>query len=120
MTCPTAATVSSVAGVTYTALQVSAPGAGSPQTACSYSGKKKKEALTVSLYPAGTTLAALTSVATGTLTPVAGLGSQADSTRRPTSAVYVYRSSGAFSVVAGSDLLKVRQVEAVAKTVLSG
>jgi hypothetical protein len=129
MTCPTAATVSSIAGVTYITLQVSAPSSEFPQTTCRYIGKKKArrkgakkraETLTVSLYPAGTTLASLTAVATGTLTPVAGLGSQADSTRTPASAVYVYRSSGAFSVVDGSDLLSVRRVEAVAKAVLGG
>jgi hypothetical protein len=129
MTCPTAATVSSIAGVTYITLQVSAPSSEFPQTTCRYIGKKKvtrkgrrkrAETLTVSLYPAGTTLASLTSVATGTLTPVAGLGSQADSTRTPASAVYVYRSSGAFSVVDGSDVLSVRRVEAVAKAVLGG
>ncbi len=129
MTCPTAATVSSITGVAYIALQVSAPSSGFPQTTCRYIGKKKvkrkgrrkrEETLTVSLYPAGTTLASLTSAATGTLTPVAGLGSQADSTRTPASAVYVYRSSGAFSVVDGSDLLSVRRVEAVAKAVLGG
>lgn len=72
------------------------------------------------LYPAGTTLGSLTSVATGTLTPVPGLGSQADSTTTPASAVYVYRSSGAFSVVDGSDLLHVSQVVAVAKAILAG
>ena len=129
MTCPTAATVSSIAGVTYITLQVSAPSSEFPQTTCRYISKKKvtrkgrrkrAETLTVSLYPAGTTLASLTSVATGTLTPVAGLGSQADSTRTPASAVYVYRSSGAFSVVDGSDVLSVRRVEAVAKAVLGG
>ena len=38
----------------------------------------------------------------------------------PASAVYVFRSSGAFSVVDGSDLLPVSQVEAVAKVVLTG
>jgi hypothetical protein len=117
-TCPTAAAVSTAAGVTYTALQVAPPSSGFPQTACSYSGNN--EALTVGLYPAGTTLVSLTSVATGTLTSVPGLGSQADSTTTPASAVYVYRSSGAFSVVDGSDLLKVSQVEAVAKVILAG
>jgi hypothetical protein len=118
VTCPTAAAVSAATGVTYTALQVSRPSAGFPQTACSYSGTN--EALTVGLYPAGTTLLSLTSVATGTLTPVPGLGSQADSTTTPASAVYVYRSSGTFSVVDGSESLKVSQVEAVAKVILAG
>jgi hypothetical protein len=117
-TCPTAAQVSTAAGVTYTALQVTPPSSGFPQTACNYSGNN--EALTVGLYPAGTTLASLTSVATGTLTAVPGLGSQADSTTTPDSAVYVYRSSGACSVVDGSDSLKVSQVEAVAKVIVAG
>jgi hypothetical protein len=117
-TCPTAAAVSAAAGVTYTSLQVSPPSSGFPQTVCSYSGTN--EALTVGLYPAGTTLSSLTSVATGTLTSVSGLGSQADSTTTPASAVYVFRSSGAFSVVDGSDLLHVSQVEAVARVVLAG
>lgn len=118
-TCPTAAQVSTAAGVTYTALQVAPPSSGFPQTACNYSGGNN-EALTVGLYPAGTTLASLTSVATGTLTAVPGLGSQADSTTTPDSAVYVYRSSGACSVVDGSDSLKVSQVEAVAKVIVAG
>jgi len=117
-TCPTAAAVSAAAGVTYASLQVSPPSSGFPQTVCNYSGTN--EALTVGLYPAGTTLSSLTSVATGTLTSVSGLGSQADSTTTPASAVYVFRSSGAFSVVDGSDLLHVSQVEAVAKVVLAG
>lgn len=117
-TCPTAAAVSTAAGVTYASLQVSPPSSGFPQTVCNYSGTN--EALTVGLYPGGTTLSSLTSVATGTLTSVSGLGSQADSTTTPASAVYVYRSSGAFSVVDGSDLLHVSQVEAVAKVVLAG
>jgi hypothetical protein len=117
-TCPTAAAVSAAAGVTYAALQVMPPSSGFPQTVCNYSGTN--QALTVGLYPAGTTLSSLTSVATGTLTPVSGLGSQADSTTTPNSAVYVFRSSGAFSVVDGSDLLHVGQVEAVAKVVLAG
>jgi hypothetical protein len=117
-TCPTAAAVSAAAGVTYTTLQAQPPSSDYPQTACSYSGTN--EALTVGLYPAGTTLISLTSLATGTLTPVPGLGSQADSTTTPASAVYVYRASGAFSVVDGSDLLKVSQVEAVAKVILAG
>jgi len=106
------------ANAKYNALKVQPPSSGFPQTVCSYSGSN--EALTVGLYPAGTTLQSLTSVATGTLTPVPGLGSQADSTKTPASAVYVARSSGAFSVVDGSDLLSVAQVEAVAKVILAG
>jgi hypothetical protein len=96
---------------------VTPPSSGFPQTVCNYSGKN--QALTVGLYPAGTTLVSVTSVATGTLTPAPGLGSQADLTTTPNSAVYVYRSSGAFSVVDGSDLLHVSQVEAVAKVILA-
>jgi hypothetical protein len=118
VTCPTAAAVSAAAHAKYNALKVQPPSSGFPQTVCSYSGSN--EALTVGLYPAGTTLQSLTSVATGTLTPVPGLGSQADSTKTPASAVYVARSSGAFSVVDGSDLLSVAQVEAVAKVILAG
>jgi len=109
---------SAAANAKYNALKVQPPSSGFPQTVCSYSGSN--EALTVGLYPAGTTLQSLTSVATGTLTPVPGLGSQADSTKTPASAVYVARSSGAFSVVDGSDLLSVAQVEAVAKVILAG
>jgi hypothetical protein len=118
VTCPSAATVSTAAGVTYAKLQVTAPSAGFPQTSCAYSGTN--QALEVGLYPAGTTLGSLTSVATGTLTPVPGLGSQADSTTTPDSAVYVYRSSGTYSVVDQSSSLSVSQVEAVAKAILGG
>ncbi|HXL88896.1 MAG TPA: hypothetical protein VN969_07950 [Streptosporangiaceae bacterium] len=66
---------SAAANAKYNALKVQPPSSGFPQTVCSYSGSN--EALTVGLYPAGTTLQSLTSVATGTLTPVPGLGSQA-------------------------------------------
>lgn len=118
VTCPSAAAVSSAAGVTYAKLQVTPPSSGFPQTSCAYSGTN--QALEVGLYPAGTTLSSLTSVATGTLTPVQGLGSEADSTGTPGSAVYVYRSSGAYSVVDQASSLSVGQVEAVAKVVLAG
>ena len=118
VTCPSAAAVSSAAGVTYAKLQVTPPSSGFPQTSCAYSGTN--QALEVGLYPAGTTLSSLTSVATGTLTPVQGLGSQADSTTTPGSAVYVYRSTGAYSVVDQASSLKVSQVEAVAKVILAG
>jgi hypothetical protein len=116
--CPTAAAVSSAARVTYAKLQVTPPSSGFPETSCAYSGTN--QALEVGLYPAGTTLSSLTSVATGTLTPVQDLGSQADSTTTPGSAVYVYRSSGAYSVVDQANSLSVSQVEAVAKVVLAG
>jgi hypothetical protein len=118
VTCPSAAAVSSAAGVTYAKLEVTPPSSGFPQTSCAYSGTNR--ALEVGLYPAGTTLSSLTSVATGTLTPVQGLGSQADSTTTPGSAVYVYRSSRAYSVVDQANSLSVSQVEAVAKVVLAG
>jgi hypothetical protein len=118
VTCPTAAAVSSAAGVTYAKLEVTPPSSGFPQTSCAYSAAN--QALEVGLYPAGTTLSSLTSVATGTLTQVQGLGSQADSTTTPDSAVYVYRSSGAYSVVDQANSLSVSQVEAVAKIVLAG
>ena len=118
VSCPSAAAVSAAAGVTYAKLQVTPPSSGFPQTGCAYSGTN--QALEVGLYPAGTTLSSLTSVATGTLTPLPGLGSQADSTETPGSAVYVYRSSGAYSVVDQASSLTVSQVEAVAKVVLAG
>lgn len=118
VTCPSAAAVSSAAGVTYAKLQVTPPSSGFPQTGCAYSGTS--QALEVGLYPAGTTLRSLTSVATGTLTPVPGLGSQADSTTTPGSAVYVYRSSGAYSVVDQANSLSVSRVEAVAEVILAG
>jgi len=117
-TCPSAAAVSSAAGVTYAKLETTPPSSGFPQTSCAYSGTS--QALEIGLYPAGTTLSSLTSVATGTLAPVQGLGSQADSTTTPGSAVYVYRSSGAYSVVDQANSLSVSQVEAVAKVVLAG
>jgi hypothetical protein len=118
VTCPSAAAVSSAAGVTYAKLETTPPSSGFPQTSCAYSSTN--QALEVGLYPAGTTLSSLTSVTTGTLTPVPGLGSQADSTTTPDSAVYVYRSSGAYSVVDQTNSLGVSQVEAVAKVVLAG
>lgn len=87
VTCPSPAAVSSASGVTYAKLETTPPSSGFPQTSCAYSGAN--QALEIGLYPAGTTLSSLTSVATGTLTPVQGLGSQADSTTTPDSAVYV-------------------------------
>jgi hypothetical protein len=117
-TCPTAAAVSTAAGVTYGALQVEPPSSGFPQTVCNYSGTNTD--VTIGLYPAGTTLSSLTSVATGTLTPVSGLGSQADSTTTPNVAVYVYTPTGAFNIVDGSSELTVSKVEAIAKVILAG
>ena len=105
VTCPSAAAVSSAAGVTYAKMQATPPSSGFPQTSCAYSGTN--QALEIGLYPAGTTLSSLTSVATGTLTAVQGLGSQADSTKTPGSAVYVYRSLGAYSVVDQANALSV-------------
>ena len=75
MTCPSAATVSSAAGVTYAKLETTPPSSGFPQTSCAYSGTN--------------------------------------------SAVYVYRSSGAYSVVDQANSLSISQVEAVAKVVLA-
>jgi hypothetical protein len=116
-TCPTYEAVSAAAGVSYSALQVEPPSPGFPQTQCNYSGDNTD--VTIGLYPAGTTLSSLTSIATGTLTAVSGLGSQADSTTTPNVGVYVYTPAGAFNVIDGSSELTVSEVEAIAKVVLA-
>lgn len=116
-TCPSYEAVSAAAGVSYSGLQVDPPSPGFPQTVCNYSGNNTD--VTIGLYPAGTTLTSLTSVATGTLTPVSGLGSQADSTTTPNVGVYVYTPTGAFNVIDGSSELTVSNVEAIARVVLA-
>jgi hypothetical protein len=58
VTCPSAAAVSSAAGVTFAKLETTPPSSGFSQTSCGYSGTNR--ALEVGLYTADRILSSLT------------------------------------------------------------
>ena len=90
VTCPSLATVSGLAGVTYTSMTTQKPSAFVPQTACIY--LTGGSGLTIAYYPKGTALSIMTSVVQVPLTGLSGLGEKAETTANPPG-VYVFRSS---------------------------
>jgi hypothetical protein len=114
--CPSAASLSAAAGVTYAA-PTTEQAAEKGWVVCDYDSQGEV-ALLVSLYTTGYPLKEVSSTAAGPTTKVSGIGNAASHFG---TIVYVQRNSArSFSVIDESGNLELSQTEAMAKAIVAG
>jgi hypothetical protein len=114
--CPSAASLSAAAGVTYAA-PTTEQAAEKDWVVCDYDSQGEV-ALLVSLYTTGYPLREVSGTAAGPTTKVSGIGNAASHFG---TIVYVQRNSArSFSVIDESGNLELSQTEAMAKAIVAG